>query len=194
MAGGMVVADSNITKRALAAALRELMDEEPFEKIQVAHICERCDMSRKSFYYHFKDKYDLVNWIFDTDIIPVVRRAIVSEQHVIWRQLVAESCEYFYENRQFYRKALKIKGQNSLIDHFRDFIQPILKLRLSELVGDLADDAFTVDFFTDAVVCSLVRWMLADVCEPADAFVEKLFTLIHRSACAVCQEFEDEQK
>ena len=63
------MADSNITKRALASALRELMQEVPFDKIQVTHICERCDMNRKSFYYHFMDKYDLVNWIFDTEFI-----------------------------------------------------------------------------------------------------------------------------
>ena len=49
------MADSNITKRALAGALRELMMDVPLDKIRVAHICERCDMIRKSFYYHFKD-------------------------------------------------------------------------------------------------------------------------------------------
>ena len=58
------MADSNITKRALAAALKELMEQKPFSKINVAEICEKCGMNRKSFYYHFKDKYDLVNWIF----------------------------------------------------------------------------------------------------------------------------------
>ena len=57
------MADSNITKQALATALRELMEQVPFDKIQVQHICERCGMNRKSFYYHFKDKYDLLNWI-----------------------------------------------------------------------------------------------------------------------------------
>lgn len=57
------MADSNITKRALAAALKELMEQKPFSKINVADICEKCGMNRKSFYYHFKDKYDLVNWI-----------------------------------------------------------------------------------------------------------------------------------
>lgn len=36
------MADSNITKHALAAALRDLMAEMPFEKINVAQICERC--------------------------------------------------------------------------------------------------------------------------------------------------------
>lgn len=54
------MADSNITKRALATSLKELMVEQPFDKINVAQICERCNMNRKSFYYHFKDKYDLV--------------------------------------------------------------------------------------------------------------------------------------
>ena len=34
------MADSNITKRALAAALRELMEQMPFDKIQVWQICE----------------------------------------------------------------------------------------------------------------------------------------------------------
>ena len=57
------MADSNITKKALAGALKELMDTKPFQKISVSDICERCQMNRKSFYYHFKDKYDLMNWI-----------------------------------------------------------------------------------------------------------------------------------
>ena len=63
------MADSNITKQALAAALKELIAERPFEKISVSDICDRCRMNRKSFYYHFRDKYDLANWIFDTEFI-----------------------------------------------------------------------------------------------------------------------------
>ena len=55
-------ADSNLTKRALAAAMKELMEQMPFSKISVSDIAEQCGMNRKSFYYHFKDKYDLVNW------------------------------------------------------------------------------------------------------------------------------------
>ncbi|MGI6028090.1 MAG: TetR/AcrR family transcriptional regulator [Candidatus Heteroscillospira sp.] len=46
-----LIADSNITKRALAQALKDLMETQPFEKISVAEICEACEMNRKSFYY-----------------------------------------------------------------------------------------------------------------------------------------------
>lgn len=38
--------DSNITKRALAAALKELMETQPFARISVGDICQACDMSR----------------------------------------------------------------------------------------------------------------------------------------------------
>ena len=46
--------------------------EKTFDKINISDICEPCYMNRKSFYYHFKDKYDLVNWIFDTEFMEFV--------------------------------------------------------------------------------------------------------------------------
>ena len=61
--------DASITKYALAVSLRQLMDTTPFEKISIQDICAACGMSRKSFYYHFPDKYALVNWIFDTEFL-----------------------------------------------------------------------------------------------------------------------------
>ena len=51
------MADSNISKRALANALKELMRTVPFAKISVTDISEKCAMNRKSLYNHFEDKY-----------------------------------------------------------------------------------------------------------------------------------------
>ena len=42
-------ADSNLTKRALAATMKELMEQMPFSKISVSDIAEQCGMNRKSF-------------------------------------------------------------------------------------------------------------------------------------------------
>ena len=60
---------SNImTKKLFADALKKLMVTKSFAKIGVGDIAKACGMNRNSFYYHFKDKYELLNWIFFTEI------------------------------------------------------------------------------------------------------------------------------
>lgn len=66
--------DANMSRKTLSFALTELMKTESFQKISISDICDLCNMNRKSFYYHFKDKYDLVNWIFDNEFIAAVQR------------------------------------------------------------------------------------------------------------------------
>lgn len=118
--------DSNITKKALAMAMKELMEQIPFSKISVSDICEKCGMNRKSFYYHFKDKYDLVNWILMWNFSGCPCRDY-NLPNWSWRFL-EDSCQYFYENQSFYRKALQIEGQNSFVEHFRETLKPLLKM------------------------------------------------------------------
>lgn len=51
------------TKKAIAGALKELMEEKPISKITVGDIADRCGINRQTFYYHFQDIPDLVEWI-----------------------------------------------------------------------------------------------------------------------------------
>ena len=99
-------ADSNLTKRALAAAMKELMEQMPFSKISVSDIAEQCGMNRKSFYYHFKDKYDLVNWIFDMEYLQLSSR---QDYAGIW--IFLPSCAAF-----FTKTALSTGGRCALRD------------------------------------------------------------------------------
>ena len=53
---------SEITKRAMEASLKNLLLKKPLRKITINDITEDCGISRMTFYYHFKDIYDLVEW------------------------------------------------------------------------------------------------------------------------------------
>ncbi|MEG1932709.1 MAG: TetR family transcriptional regulator, partial [Pygmaiobacter sp.] len=64
------MADSAHTKRVLGDSLKELMQKKPLAKISVGDITAHCGINRQTFYYHFKDKYDLVNWIYTSETIP----------------------------------------------------------------------------------------------------------------------------
>ena len=184
------MADSNITKRALATALRALMAELPFEKINVSHICERCQMNRKSFYYHFKDKYDLVNWIFDTEFIALIQGAHPDDTYQEHWSFIQRACEYFYQNHDFYRKALQVQGQNSFRDHFREYIRPLTTDRLEHLLDSDQIDEFAINFFADGVICAMERWLLTKDCMPPEEFVARNRTFIEQSAASICREVE----
>ena len=54
---------SNTTKQALEASLKKLMLCKPLHKITIQNIANDCGISRMAFYYHFKDIYDLVEWV-----------------------------------------------------------------------------------------------------------------------------------
>lgn len=180
------MADSNITKHALASALKELMEEVPFEKINVAHICEKCGMNRKSFYYHFKDKYDLVNWIFDTDFIDLM----VKRPDDRW-EFIEIVCGYFYESRNFYRRALRVTGQNSFSEHFRDFLHPLIRTRIEGILGHKDVPQMCIDFFTDGLVCAIERWLLDKDCMPPEQFVSILKTMVQGAAMEVYHDMNE---
>lgn len=182
------MADSNITKRALAAALKSLLEETSFNKISVADICEKCDMNRKSFYYHFKDKYDLANWIFDTEVIAQLR-----DRHPDDRWHVLERiCHYLYDNRSFYYKVFQIQGQNSLSEHFREFLLPLLQDRMDELIGPGDVHYICVNFLADGIVCAILRWLLDKDCLPPDQFISIIRNMVERAAISIYEDLKHE--
>ena len=145
----------NITKRALVQALKKRMETQNFEKISISEICADCGLSRKSFYYHFKDKYELINWIYDTEFM---EQALKTEFPDSWAFLEV-LCAYFYENRTFYRKSFLVKGQNSFSEHFSSIVFSILYCDLSELFPQDAPLNPLAEFYADALVCSVKKWL-----------------------------------
>ena len=67
---------SQITKRALEQSLKNLLLQKPITKITINDIAEDCGINRMTFYYHFKDIYDLVEWSCEED----ARKAIEGNQ------------------------------------------------------------------------------------------------------------------
>ena len=159
--------EANITKRALSASLKTLMQTRPFHKISVGDICEQCGMHRKSFYYHFQDKYDLLNWVFYSEFLQLLDSNAEAD---VWAYL-RRVCEYFAENRAFYINAFAIEGQNAFADTFNETLEAILSAYLHQEIRDEEFREFFCDFYSDAFRCSIVRWLHSGKTMSADAFV-----------------------
>lgn len=56
------------TRNELAAALKELLKEKPITQVRVRELTDCCGLYRQTFYYHFEDVYDLLDWAFQQDV------------------------------------------------------------------------------------------------------------------------------
>lgn len=170
------MSEANVTKNALAASMKKLMRMRPFEKISVSDICNDCGINRKSFYYHFRDKYDLVNWIFYVGFIEELNLTSYDNG---W-QLMEDMCGYFYREKEFYRAALKIEGQNSFKDYLIDTVTSIVEFFMQDILPHNDDDNFFISFVTDALLTSIVRWLSDGYDHEMDAqeFLSKIRNII----------------
>ncbi|WMJ75835.1 MULTISPECIES: TetR/AcrR family transcriptional regulator C-terminal domain-containing protein [unclassified Sedimentibacter] len=176
------MSDSQITKKALAESMKKLMEERPMKKINISDIVEGCDMNRQSFYYHFKDKYDLVNWIYYTEFIVTIKDVPMSS----W-QILEKTCDFFYENKKFYKNAFKVTGQNSFSEYFIEVLHPILVVHLNDVLKNNKDVDFYATFYADAIRVAISRWLLEEAKIPPEQFVALLRNAIEGVAMSILE-------
>ena len=169
------MSDANATKKALTDAMKQLMKEKAFEKISVTDICECCGMNRKSFYYHFKDKYDLVNWIYYTEFIMM---AGLRQFSSAWDLLEAVA-DLFYQSQDFYRRALEIEGQNSFRDYFCESTAPVFRLFANRIVPE-EDTEVVIGYMADAFLIIMYRWLRQNCPGGPEEFTRRIRNVLQK--------------
>ena len=89
---------SEITKKALAESLKKLLSKNKLNKITIKEITEDCGVNRQTFYYHFKDIYDLLEWIYKNEVIQEIEEKTTYET---WQQGFLYIFEYILKNKEF---------------------------------------------------------------------------------------------
>ena len=80
----------------------------PLDKIKVSHIAKDCDITRSSFYYHFKDIYDLLEWTFDTEAVILLDK---STDVQTWEEGILLFMDYLQKNEKLFRSAYNSMGR-----------------------------------------------------------------------------------
>ena len=171
--------DANITKSALARALKRLMAEKDFQKISVTDICEKCGMNRKSFYYHFKDKYDLMAWMFcqtayNTDVISV--------------ESAADGLNQMRRDYIFYKRAYEDNSQSPMWSYMLEYFVK----RYADIAKEKACDAldtqtlYDIRLYCYGALGMAREWLLKDNITPAEAVVKMMFHAMPESLKKIC--------
>uniref|UniRef100_UPI003FF0620A TetR/AcrR family transcriptional regulator C-terminal domain-containing protein n=1 Tax=Roseburia sp. TaxID=2049040 RepID=UPI003FF0620A len=94
----------------LAESFKELAVKQPIEKITIKEITDKAGVIRPTFYNHFQDKYELLEWIIKAQLLdpiePLVQNGMVNEALT----LLFTNIE---KEKEFYSRAVRLEGQNS---------------------------------------------------------------------------------
>lgn len=171
------------TKRALAAALKELMAQKPIEDITIHDLTEHCGIRRQTFYYHFKDVYDLLRWMFQEEGVALLEK---QKGALLWQEGFLQLFHYIEENRAVCLCALKSVGRQELKRFFEANVHAIIYRTVEQLgieVGAIQagvtkeDIDLMTHFYTLACVGLLESWLLGEI----DRTPEELIAFLDRT-------------
>lgn len=105
------------TKWMFAEELQKMLKEKSLSDIRVGKLCLRCGVDRQVFYYHFRDKYDLIAWIFTQDFVSSMK----ASGDIPGLFQLAKALTLIQEKKTLYRKALDDNSQNSLWKYIQEY-------------------------------------------------------------------------
>lgn len=147
------------TKKAICDTLKEIMLEKPFSKVTVSEIIRKCNINRKTFYYHFEDIYGLLKWMLEQEAFEVVRQF---DMLTDYKEVFDFVVNYVLKNSYFLNCIYDSVGRDELKRFFyKDFIGITEKMIVEcadSLNVTISDDfkSFLSNFYTEAIAGILI--------------------------------------
>lgn len=181
---------SQITKRALEQSLKNLLLQKPLTKITINDIAEDCGINRMTFYYHFKDIYDLVEWSCMED----ARKALEEKDtYDTWQQGFLQIFEAVRENKPFIMNVYRCVHQERVETYLRPLVDHLLLGVINEEAAGMTVRAEDKDFIAQVYgyifIGLMLDWIKADMAEEPEQIVERLAKLIKGSVKASLKKF-----
>ena len=171
---------SQITKRALAASLKNMLLKKPLNKITINDIAEDCGINRMTFYYHFKDIYDLVEWTCEEDAAKALEG---KKTYNTWQQGFLNIFYAVLENKPFimnvYHSVSREQVEIYLYRVTYDLLIGVVNERSANMSVSEDDKKFIADFYKFAFVGIMLEWIKNDMKADPKQIVDRISNLIH---------------
>lgn len=183
------MSNTSITKEALANALEVLLVHQPLSKISIKDITNSCNISRNTFYYHFKDKYELIHWIFDSDMSAQAPHFMQPDK---LPETFVDICKAMYQHRKFYLCCFQYTGQNSLYEHiYHLFLQLWVKkiehaVQKYNLCIRREELQLTAKMNTHALLGVMSEWIHDGMHDDYMSYFEQMYHILKRENLLYC--------
>lgn len=186
---------SQTTKWALEASLKNLLLQKPLNKITINDIAEDCGINRMTFYYHFKDIYDLVEWACIEDAAKALEG---NKTYDTWQQGFLNIFNAVLENKPFimnvYHSVSREQVELYLYKLTYDLLIGVVEEEASDMVVRDEDKKFIADFYKYAFVGIMLNWIKNGMKDDPQQIVDHLSILIHGDITRALNNFRTDRR
>ena len=191
--GGQAMA--NITKLALEAALKKELLMKSLDKITINELAEDCGISRMAFYYHFKDIYDLVEWVCVEDGTKALQGKKTYEN---WQEGFCQIFEAVQENKPFimnvYRCVDRQKIESYLNELTYQLIADVVEEKCTGMQVAEEHKEFIAGFYKYGFVGVMLDWIDRGMKDDYHKIVEELAITLYGNISRSIENFEHTEK
>ncbi|WP_275543558.1 TetR/AcrR family transcriptional regulator C-terminal domain-containing protein [Streptococcus sp. Marseille-P8640] len=166
---------TTVMKKVLASTLKELMDKKSLSKITINDLTQSCGVSRQTFYNHFHDIYELVEWIYLNEAHITLGENISYEN---WQDALEALFQYMDDNRNFvlntYRSVFKENVERLLQREVERFLTDLIFNEINVSGEEAEQVQFSIEFYTYALVGVVLDWISRQMPGTAKELVEKI--------------------
>ncbi len=185
---------SKITKNALSASLMKLLEKKPFDKITVTDITEDCGLNRMTFYYHFQDIFDLLEWTCQEQARKYLQN---KNTYDTWQEGYLNIFYGVLDNKDFvlnvYHSVQRENIEQYLSRMVNDLLLGVVEERAKEMTVRDKDKLFIAQFYQFAFVGTMLDWIGHGMKEKPEYIVERTSTLIHGSITKALEAFRTDR-
>lgn len=181
---------SNTTKYALETSLKKLLLQKPMNKITISDLTNDCGISRMAFYYHFKDIYDLVEWVCLED----AARALQGKKtYDTWQEGLQQIFEAVIENKPFIMNVCRTLSREQIENYLFQLTHNLLigvveeKSAGTEITEE--EKAFIADFYKYGFVGIMLDWIKDGMKEDYEDIIDKLHITLKGNIANSIQNF-----
>lgn len=171
---------SQTTKRALEASLKNLLLLKPLDKITINDIAEDCGINRMTFYYHFKDIYDLVEWTCVEDASKALEG---KKTYDTWQQGFLQIFEAVLANKPFimnvYHSVSREQVEIYLYKLVYGLTIGVVNDKSTGMTIRDEDKKFIADFYKYAFVGLMLDWIKNGMKDDPHLIIDRLGSLVH---------------
>lgn len=173
---------SDLTKKALALSLKNLLQEESISKVTIGKLCERAGVRRQTFYYHFSDLPELIEWICYTEAEEVLSR---KNDYKSWEEGFLSVFKLAEKEKPFIMNIYHGVSKDTLQRYLYNLTFPLLKRVVDEVAKSLgirdvteSDKGFVERFYTIAFVDVMMEWVARNMSEAPEDIISHLSPLV----------------